>query len=125
MGIRLSSLLFRATFDLGPFAGSARRGYLLASVRGDWLQPISESAALVVGIGGGELDYGFEFDGPTAYVGVLTPEIGVLLGKDRLLGRIFAGLTAFVPLGAVAHPRDSAGQAATPPHAMLTLLISL
>ncbi len=38
---------------------------------------------------------------------------------------IFAGLTVFVPLGPVEHPRDRAGQAVVPPHAMVTLLLSL
>jgi hypothetical protein len=123
LGMRLSSFLIRATLDIN--AATTRRGYFVPTIRGDWLQPLSESVALVAGIGGGELTYGFILDSPTAHVGVLTPEIGVMLGHDRLLGRIFAGIAGFVPLGAVEHPRDSAGQAVTPPHVMLTVLLSL
>ena len=123
LGVRLSSVLLRGTLDFGPSTG--RRGYGAATLRGDWLYPITDTTAVVAGIGIGELAYGFIFDDPVAYSTVLTPEIGVLYGKDRSLGRVFAGLTGFVPLGPVAHPRDSAGQAVVPPHVMLTVLLSL
>jgi len=123
LGVRLSSLLLRGTLDLGGSTG--RRGYIAGTLRGDWLYPITETTALIAGIGIGGLSYGFIFDDPTAHLAVLTPEIGALLGKDRWLGRVFAGLTGFVPLGSVEHPRDRAGQAVVPPHVMLTLLLSL
>jgi hypothetical protein len=83
------------------------------------------STALFAGIGVGALAYGFIFDDPSANLTVLTPEIGVLIGKDRLLGRILAGVTGFVPLGPVSHERDSAGHAIVPPHLMLTVVLSL
>jgi hypothetical protein len=123
LGIRVSLLLLRLTLDLG--GGSGRRGYFAGTVRGDWLHPITEDTALFAGIGVGGLTYGFIFDSPAATVTVLTPGIGVLLGRDRWLGRVAAGLTGFVPLGPVSHERDSAGQAIAPPHVMATLLLSL
>jgi hypothetical protein len=123
LGVRLSSLLLRGTMDFGPSTGP--RGYIAATLRGDWLFPITEATALIAGTGIGNLAYGFVFDDPVAYLTVLAPEIGVLHGKDRCLGRVFAGLTGLVPLGPVAHPRDRAGQAVIPAHVMLTLLLSL
>jgi hypothetical protein len=122
LGIRISSVLLRVTLDAG---GGGSRGYLASSLRGDWLHRIGEDTFLVAGIGIGGLAYGFIFDDPVGNVSVLTPEIGVLSGGNRLLGRILAGLTVFVPLGPVEHPRDSAGKAVTPPHVMATLLFSL
>ena len=94
-------------------------------MRGDWLHPIGDNTALVVGAGLGGATYGFVFDSPTAYTSVLAPRVGVLFGNDRPLGRIVTALTGFVPLGSLAHPRDSAGQAISPPHVMATLLLSL
>jgi hypothetical protein len=123
LGVRLSSVLLRGTLDFGGSTG--RRGYIAETLRGDWLYPITQTTALIAGIGIGNLAYGFIFDDPVAYLAVLTPEIGVLHGTDRWLGRVFAGLTGFVPLGPVDHPRDRAGQAAVPPHVMLTVLLSL
>jgi hypothetical protein len=122
LGIRLSPILLRFTLDVG---GNGRHGYAGATFRGDWLHPLGENAALVTGIGFGRLSYGFIFDDPTNDLTVLTPEVGVLFGPDRLFGRIMAGLTGFVPLGAVSHERDFAGQAISPPHVMATLLLSL
>jgi hypothetical protein len=123
LGVRLSSLLLRLTLDLGPSTGP--RGYVAGTVRGDWLHPMNEDMALMAGIGIGGLVYGFIFDDPAANVTVLTPEVGVLFGRDRLFGRVVAGLTGFVPLGPVSHERDRAGQAISPPHVMATLLLSL
>jgi len=123
LGVRLSSLLLRGTLDYGPSTGP--RGYGAATLRGDWLFPVTETTAVIAGMGVGSLTYGFIFDDPTAHLEVLTPEIGVLHGKDQWLGRVFAGLTGFVPLGPVAHPRDRFGKAVVPPHVMLTLLLSL
>ena len=123
LGIRLSSVLLRLTAELGGSSGP--RGYIMASVRADWVHPMTDSTALVTGFGFGSVSYGFIFDDPVANVQVLTPEIGVLFGKDRWLGRIFAGLTPLVPLGSVAHPRDNIGQAVLPPHVMATVLFSL
>jgi len=123
LGIRVSSFLLRGALDFG--GGTGPRGYISTTLRADWLHPITERTALITGIGVGSLVYGFIFDSPTADIGVLTPEIGVLFGQDRSLGRVFGGLTAFVPLGSVSHPRDSAGKAVSPPRAMLTLLLSL
>jgi len=123
LGVRLSSLLLRVTFDVG--GGTGPRGYFAGTVRGDWLHPITEDAALVAGIGIGGLGYGFIFDDPAADVAVLTPGVGVLFGRDRWFGRVAAGLTGFVPLGPVSHERDRAGQAISPPHVMATLVLSL
>jgi len=77
LGVRLSSLLLRGTLDLGGSTG--RRGYIAGTLRGDWLYPITETTALIAGIGIGGLSYGFIFDDPTAHLAVLTPEIGALL----------------------------------------------
>jgi len=123
LGIRLSRVLLRVTLDVG--GGTWRSDYLALTFRGDWLRPISEGSALVAGIGIGELSYGSIFDDPAKEVAVLTPEIAVLFGRDRLFGRIMAGLTGFVPLGPVAHPLDKRGQPISPPHVMATLLFSL
>jgi hypothetical protein len=122
LGIRLSPVLLRVTADVG---GSGRRAYAAVTFRGDWLHPFSEDAALVAGLGIGQLGYGFIFDNPTNTLTVLTPEVGVLFGPNRLLGRIMAGLAGFVPLGPVSHERDFAGQAISPPHVIATVLISL
>jgi len=122
LGIRLSPVLLRLTLDAG---GSGRRGYFAATFRGAGLYPLSRDKALYAGIGMGSIAYGFILDDPAENMLILTPEIGVLFGPDNTLGRILAGLTAFVPLGPVAHPRDRAGQAVTPPHVMATFLLSL
>jgi len=113
----------RGTVDLRPSTGP--RGYAAAVVRGDWLQPIGDDTALVAGAGLGGLTYGFVFDSPTAYTSVLAPAVGILFGNNRSFGRIVTAVTGFVPLGSLAHPRDSAGQAISPPHVMATLLLSL
>src|SRR5712671_1142299 len=55
LGIRLSSLLFRLTLDVG---GSGRRGYVGTTFRGDWLYPVSDDDTLVVGVGIGKFAYG-------------------------------------------------------------------
>lgn len=122
LGVRLSSLLLRITLDIG---GTGPRGYLAATLRGDWLHAMTEDTTLVAGIGYGGLGYGFIFDNPAGDVNVLTPAVGVLFGRDRWLGRVLLGLTGFVPLGSVSHERDSAGQAIRPPHVMATLVLSL
>jgi hypothetical protein len=123
LGVRLSSLVLRLTFDLGPSTGP--RGYVAGTIRGDWLYPINEDMALMAGIGIGGLVYGFIFDDPSANLTALTPGVGVLFGSDRSFGRVVAGLTGFVPLGPVSHERDRAGQAISPPHVMATLVLSL
>ena len=123
LGLRFSPILFRATLDIG--GGNTSRGYLLASLRLGWLHPISQETSLLAGIGIGGLAYGFIFDDPVGNVTMLLPEVGLLFGPDRLLGRILVGLTGFVPLGSVEHTRDSSGQAINPPHVMATVVLSL
>jgi hypothetical protein len=121
-GARLSAMLLRGTVDFG---GEGRKSYALATLRGDWLYPISDATALLAGIGIGELAYGFIVDDPSANLRVLMPAVGVLLGHERRFGRLVAALTGLVPLGSVSHERDFAGQAIAPPHVMVTLLLSL
>jgi hypothetical protein len=124
LGLRISPILLRVTVDIG--GGTAGRGYVLPSVRADWLFPIaSRNLALVAGLGYGDMTYGFILDSPTANLIVLTPEIGILVGPDRLLGRLFLGVTGLVPLQSVSHERDSAGVEIAPPRVMATLLLSL
>lgn len=118
LGIRVSPLLLRATIDFG--GGASPRGYIASTVRGDWLYPITEATALLVGIGYGRIGYGFIFDSPVRYVSMLTPEVGVIFGPDRLFGRVVLGLSGFVPLGPVSHE-----QGISPPHVMATVVLSL
>lgn len=123
VGIRVSPILLRVTLDFG---GNSSRGYILASARAGWLWPVAGgNAALLAGLGYGSLAYGFIFDSPTASVGVLTPEVGVLLGPNRWFGRLLLGVTGLVPTQSVSHKRDSAGVAISPPHVMAGLLLSL
>jgi hypothetical protein len=123
LGIRISPVLLRLTFGNG--GGVGPRGYLLGTFRGDLLFRIGADTMLVAGMGIGGLAYGFVYDDPVGNVGVLTPEIGLLFGADRLFGRILVTLTGLVPTGAVSHERDFAGQAISPPHVMATVVISL
>jgi hypothetical protein len=116
-------MLLRGMLDLG--GGTGKRGYAALAARADSVQPLSPDLALTAGLGIGKILYGFILDSPTANVGFLGPEAGVLIGKDRALGRILIGLRGFVPIEAVPHPRDFAGQAVLPPHVMATVLLSL
>ena len=124
LGVQISPLLLRVTFDVG--GGNGRRGYILASARADWLYPIgSGDAAFLVGAGVGGLSYGFIFDSPTGTVSALIPEIGLLLGNNRSIGRTLIGIAGFIPLSPLSHARDFAGQEIVPPHLMATLVLSL
>jgi len=124
LGIRISPILLRVTLDIG--GGITGHGYVLTSARADWLFPIgSGDVALVAGVGYGGMQYGFIFDSPTAHLNVLTPEVGVLVGPNRGLGRLLLGVTGLVPLQPVSHQRDFAGQEIAPPRVMATLLLSL
>jgi hypothetical protein len=69
------------------------------------------------------LSYGFFLDGPTRTVTALIPEIGLLLGKNRWIGRTLIGIAGFIPLSS--HARDLAGQEIVPPRLMATLVVSL
>ena len=55
---------------------------------------------------------------------VLTPEVGLLFGADRGLGRILLGVTGFVPLQHVDRPADSTGEQIAPPRVAATALLS-
>jgi hypothetical protein len=123
LGIRISPLLLRVTADVG--GGTGPRGYFFGTVRADWLHPISENVALLAGVGLGALTYGFVFDDPAANLATLMPEVGLLFGPNRSLGRILVGVTGLVPLGTVSHERDFAGREIAPPHVMATALLSL
>jgi hypothetical protein len=124
LGIRISPILLRLTLDIG--GGIAGHGYVLTSARADWLFPIaSGDVALFAGLGYGGMQYGFIFDSPTAHLSVLTPEVGVLVGPNRGFGRLLLGVTGLIPLQAVSHKTDFAGQEIAPPRVMATLLLSL
>jgi hypothetical protein len=124
LGVRISPVLVRVTAEAGG-NNAGPHGYFLGTVRAGWLHPLSESTSLLLGIGWGELTYGFVFDDPTRTANVLTPEAGLLLGPNRWFGRILVGATGFIPLQSIPRVTDRVGQVIGPPHVMATILVSL
>lgn len=124
LGVRISPLLLRVALDLGGSAGS--RGYYFSSARAGWLFPLEgEDAAFMAGVGVGHMTYGFILDSPTAQAAALIPEVGLLLGENRWLGRALVGVAAFIPVTTPRQTRGFAGDGIAPPHLMGTLVLSL
>lgn len=122
LGLRISPILLRVTLDLG---GSNRRGYALETARADWVHDLPDhGVALFAGVGFGSLLYGFILDSPTDYVHVVTPEVGLLFGPNRTIGRLLLGITGVIPVEALSHERDFAGQEIEPPRILATALLS-
>jgi hypothetical protein len=124
-GLGVVPLMLRASLDVG---GSNARGYVLPAVHGDWSFTPANELALFVGGGIGWLAYGHwsVVEGPSNVAGgtVLLPEVGILLGPRRSVGRIFFTLTAVVPTFHAPAQQDPANPISAP-NVMGTLLFSL
>jgi hypothetical protein len=124
-GLGVVPLMLRASLDVG---GGNAREYVLAGVHGDWSFAPANELALFVGGGIGWLTYGHPFgvEGPSNTAGgtILLPEVGILLGPRRSIGRIFFTLTGVVPTFRAPGQQDPANPI-SPPHVMGTLLFSL
>ena len=124
-GLGVLPLMLRVSLDVG---GSGPRQYALVAVRADWsFAPIDE-LALFGGVGVGVFSYGHPFvlDCPCNSAGgtALLPEVGLLLGPKRSVGRIFFTLTAIVPTFH-APPQQEPASPISPPHLMGTVFFSL
>jgi hypothetical protein len=122
LGVRLSPLLFRGTFDLG--STTTAHGYFMASIRGAWLHDLGP-AMLVLGAGFAEVNYGFVLDDPAETAAFLLPEVGVIVGAGNWFGKAMLSVVGFVPLKPLARPSDRLGNQIGPPRVMATLLLAI
>ncbi len=121
LGLRVSPILLRLSLNVG---GTGGRGFVLAAAHGDWVVAPGDALAAFVGLGCGNLTYGFLLDNPVHSTMALLPEAGLIFGERRGLGRIILSLSVVLPLSSPPHTL-SPGDQIDPPGAIGSLAISL
>lgn len=122
-GLRISPVFTRLTLDLG--GGATGHGFIAAALQPGWLHPLTEDVALVAGMGIASVEYGFVFDDPSAHMTALTPEVALLFGHDRWLGKLLISARGYVPLNPLSHERDYTGRPIEQPIALVTAVLAL
>jgi hypothetical protein len=123
-GLRVAPVLARLSLDAAPGAATREHAFLRLAGHADLLVLDRGWWAAFAGGHGGAMGYGPGIGDNPATSWVAGPELGVLLGPGRVLGRLL--LTAELLLsGGPRSPPSHPSERATPPVVVVSLVASL